>query len=346
MTKRRLAVICPGRGSYTKDTLGYLKKYGGHIGQFLDQANEKRRLGGDPPLTELDEAPAFKPQLHMRGEHASSLIYACSYADFMALDRERFEVVAITGNSMGWYITLALAGALSPQGGYDVIQTMGSMMREQIIGGQIIYPIIDENWRIDKAKQKEVEGLVEEVSKQSGAEAYVSIYLGGYLVLAGNEEGLSQLSRKLPPIEHYPFRLLHHAAFHTPMLKEVTNRALKSLPISLFKKPEIPMVDGRGVVWSPWATEVEELYSYTFGHQVTETYDFTQSVSVILKEFAPDLVVLLGPGNTLGGAVGQTMIMNNWHNVDCKEAFSKMQKENPYLISMGLDDQRKLVTKE
>src|SRR3712207_8209358 len=47
-----------------------------------------------------------------RSDIASPLIFAASYADFLAIDRSRFDVAAVTGNSMGWYTALAVAGAV------------------------------------------------------------------------------------------------------------------------------------------------------------------------------------------------------------------------------------------
>ena len=76
---------------------------------------------------------------------------------------------------------------------------------------------------------------------------------------------------------------------------------------------------------------------------MTKTYDFTASITVAMKEYCPDKFVLLGPGNTLGGAIGQIMIQNNWFDVDSKQGFSKLQKNEPYLVSMGIEDQRKFV---
>ena len=46
-------------------------------------------------------------------------------------------------------------------------------------------------------------------------------------------------------------------------------------------------------------------------HQVIKSYDFSSSVIVALKEFCPDNIILLGPGNTLGSAVAQILIENN-----------------------------------
>ncbi len=146
MKKKRIVVICPGRGSYTKETLGYLRQYGGPVREFLSDIDGRRAAIGEPTVTELDSADAFKPNLHTKGEHASPLIYACSYADFMSINREKYEIAAVTGNSMGWYLTLAFGGSLDWAGGFEVVNTMGSMMKEGIVGGQVIYPVCDENW--------------------------------------------------------------------------------------------------------------------------------------------------------------------------------------------------------
>src|SRR5688500_15505909 len=100
--KKRIVVICPGRGTYTKETLGYLKAHGAFIQDFIKDIDQRRKQLNEPTITELDYASEFKPQLHTRGEHASPLIYACSYADFMAINRDRYDIVAVTGNSMGW----------------------------------------------------------------------------------------------------------------------------------------------------------------------------------------------------------------------------------------------------
>ena len=103
--KKRIVVICPGRGTYTKETLGYLKKYGSHARDFMADIDARRAALGEPTITELDSAETFKPHIHTKGEHASSLIYACSYADFAGLDQEKYEIVSITGNSMGGIVT-------------------------------------------------------------------------------------------------------------------------------------------------------------------------------------------------------------------------------------------------
>lgn len=340
--KKRAVVICPGRGSYTKETLGYLRQFGGHVREFIQDIDQRRAAVGEPTISELDNDTTFKPQVHTKGEHASSLIYACAYADFMAINRDKYDIVAIAGNSMGWYLTLAFGGSLDWASGFQVINTMGSMMKEEIIGGQVIYPICDENWLPSKERMAAVEKAIAAVRAREGAEVYISIYLGGFIVLGANKIGTAALLKELPQVENYPFQLINHAAFHTPLLQQTSARAFEILPSTLFQKPQIPLIDGRGCIWQPYSTNIEALYDYTLGHQVVEPYDFTHSISVALKEFAPDALILLGPGSSLGGSIGQTLIQNDWKFIKNKQQFSDLQSKEPYLIAMGRPEQRSL----
>lgn len=333
--KERVVVVCPGRGTYTKETLGYLKKFRPAFSEFLNVMDEKRAALGMPTLSELDQEPVFKPQLHTKGEHASALIYACSYADFLNLDPEKYEVVAVTGNSMGWYSALAVAGVLDVHGAFEVINTMGSMMKDEIIGGQMIYPLVNDQWQMQPKAVKMVQESLKEANEQPGCEAYLSIQLGGYAVIGGNQPAINFLLKKLPKIENYPFQLINHAAFHTPLLKQTSEKAMQILSKDLFHQPKIPLIDGRGHVWTEFATSQEDIYNYTLDHQVVCQYDFTTAITVALKEFCPDRFILLGPGNTLGGAIGQIFVQNNWLQMASKSDFTERQKENPFLISLG-----------
>src|SRR5690606_39558731 len=70
------------------------------------------------------------------------------------------------GNSMGWYTTLFLGSCLTISNSFELINTMGSMMKNEIIGGQVIYPIIDENWKIDQEKKELIEKIVKEIRSE------------------------------------------------------------------------------------------------------------------------------------------------------------------------------------
>ncbi|MAV70471.1 MAG: hypothetical protein CMG04_06920 [Candidatus Marinimicrobia bacterium] len=337
MNKKRIIVVCPGRGSYTKETIGYIKNETNLIKKQINFIDQKRRELKEPTATKLDRTP-FDKKLHLKGENASILIYSCSLKDFLSIDNTNFEIVAILGNSMGWYSALSFSGALNQSNSFKVVQTMGSMMKKKIIGGQIIYPIINDSWVINENKNEQIMELIKKVG------AFVSINYGGYLIIGGTQDALDNLIKTLPPVKQYPYQLPYHGAFHTPLLKKNSEKAKKLLPEEIIQKPIIPLIDGNGKIWLPWSTDKKELWKYTFEEQVLRTYNFSTSIEVAIKEFCPDHLVLLGPGNALGGAVGQILIKQQWNGIDSKDTFLKKQNELSYLISMSLDSQRRLIT--
>lgn len=338
--KKSALIICPGRGTYNAAELGYLYRHHSDKKPFIAQLDDLRRQAGQISITELDQADRFKSGLHMTGDNASLLIYACAMADFRAINPKKYEISAIMGNSMGWYLTLAAAGALTLDGGAELVNTMGRIMHETAEGGQIVYPITDKDWRVSSEKRSQIEHVLQQ--RPSGAEIFTSIKLGGLIVFAANRAGLSYLQKSLPPDDRFPMRLAHHGAFHSPLLDNIVPMAKAALPQSLFRQPKIPMIDGQGKVWSPGSTDIKALYDYTLGAQINTAFDFSKALEVGIKDYAPDVIIILGPGTTLGGPAAQELIKHRWEGLESKADFKQRQSQNPYIISMGMDDQRAL----
>ncbi|WP_281968672.1 ACP S-malonyltransferase [Roseovarius nanhaiticus] len=336
----RAVLICPGRGTYNKSELGYLARH--HAGApLLDAFDAMRRTAGQTPLSELDGAPRFDPQTHVTGDNASPLIYACSLLDRQAL-AEDIELVAVTGNSLGWYSALAAAGAVTPKGGFEIVGTMGRLMHERGAGGQIVYPCTGPDWRPDPARRVGLMRILQEIDGQDGI-LRLSIDLGGMLVLAGDDAGLAAFTEAVPQIDgRFPMRLPHHAAFHTDLMAPIAEAGRAALPRSLFRQPSLPMIDGRGAIWWPGGTDLAALHAYTLGAQVTQTYDFARAVRHAAREFAPDMFIIAGPGTTLGGSVAQSLITCDWRGLDGKASFQDRQEEAPLLVSMGDPAQREI----
>ncbi len=346
MTARKptAVIVCPGRGTYTKTELGYLARHHGDKRDFIAMVDAYRAEAGQETVSALDGADRYSLARHTRGDNASPLIYACAYADYLAIDRDGFDIVAVTGNSMGWYIALAVAGALDPEAGLHLVNTMGTLMQETLIGGQLVYPLVDETWREVNGRREFLDDLLADVNARPDHVVSVSIRLGGLVVFAGNDSGLAALLDALPPEDgRYPMRLANHAAFHSPLQQPVSERARAMLGPDLFAAPALPLIDGRGGLWRPKATDTADLWDYTLGTQVTETYDYSAAIRVAMREFAPDAVILLGPGTTLGGATAQCLIDIDWQGLSSKADFTARQKRNPLMLSMGLDAQRALV---
>jgi len=338
-------IICPGRGTYNKPELGYLARHHGDKAVLIGGFDAARSALGQDSLSALDDAARYSVARHTRGDNASALIYACTLADFLSID-SGIELLAVTGNSMGWYSALACAGALSPEAGFELVNTMGSLMQEQLIGGQLIYPFMGDDWRDNPARKADLLALVDAIAARAGHVLSLSIDLGGMLVLAGNDAGLSAFEAAVPPLQgRFPMRLANHAGFHSALQAPVAELGRARIAPGMFGQPTLPLIDGRGAIWWPHATDTGALYDYTLGHQVTETYDFSAAIRTAAREFAPDLFIVTGPGTTLGGAVAQSLILAQWRAMASKTDFQTQQKVAPVLASMGMDEQRATVTR-
>jgi len=337
-------VICPGRGTYGKAELGYLKRFHADRSALIETVDRIRAQHGQPTISELDGADRFSVATHTRGDIASPLIFTASYADFLAIDRSRYDIAAVAGNSMGWYTTLACAGAVSAEHGFEIVDAMGENSQAGEPGGQVLLTLVDEDWREVSGLRDAVMTLLDTINGRPDCDLHPSIDLGGMLVVAGNEAGLAALLAEAPPTpSRDPLRLVNHGPFHSPLMQGSSDRAMK-LPADWIAGPGLPMIDGRGHIWRPYASDAQAMRRYTFAAQILEPYAFTRAVQVAIKEYAPDRIILLGPGDTLGGAIAQALIANEWRGLCSKRDFQEMQASDPYLLAMGREDQRTLVT--
>lgn len=331
---KRIALLCPGRGSYTEKTLRSLPEQ--H--PWVARADALRADYGLPSLVSLDRAEKFSPSTHLAPANVSPLIYLVSMLDCAAA-MEEHKAVCVAGNSLGWYTALAVAGALDFDDGFRLVQEMSLLQADhqarEKSGGQVIEALIDDAWRpVPALRAATVEAI-----RTSNGHVFPSIDLGGLAVLAGTEEGVAHLLKTLPKVKvgnnQYPFRLMQHGPYHTPLVREVADRARAQLARLSFRAPRIPLIDGRGARFTPWSTDVRELVDYTLGAQITTPYDFALSVRVALREYAPDHLVAPGPGNSLGGVIGQILIAEGWRKIHERADFDRVQQSDaPMLVSM------------
>lgn len=347
MSARKTAlVVAPGRGTYGKGELGSIARlHGARFADLIANFDAQRRARGQPTVSELDGADRFSVGVHMRGDVAAPLIYTATVLDYLSFDRDKFDVVAVAGNSMGWYSALALGGAVSVADGFRISNAMGLNSQTHGPGGQILLQVVDENWRPVPGLREQLLGLAAAIAARPDHALALSIDLARMLVFAGNEEGLAALLAEAPPTPgRDPLRLAGHGPFHTPLMFGSSDKAKAELPPALFGAPAIPMIDGRGHIWRRFASDPAAVWDYTFGHQILAPYDFARSVQVAVKEYAPDVLILPGPGDTLGGAIAQALIGIEWQGITSKADFAARQAADPILLAMGRTDQRAVVT--
>jgi acyl transferase domain-containing protein len=337
VTRLRALIVCPGRGSYSRVQLGGLPGND----PILAALDRFRAQLGRPTISALDRAPAYAPELHVAGEHASLLTFACTAVDLAAIDRDKIDLVGVAGNSMGFYTALYAAGALDLEGAARLVETLGHYQAGNVIGGQLLYPLAGDDWRSSPSSAAVAAAL-------DHPGVHVSIRLGGTIVLGADADGLAHARRVLPPIERgglrYPALLPLHSAFHTPLMAATAERARSDLANLPIRSPAITLIGGDGAVYRPWASPTA-LWAYTLGAQIVETFDFARAIATALGELGPDVVVLPGPGDALGGAIAQILIAQRWRGLRDRADFVAMQaSDRPILLAMQRPEQRARVT--
>lgn len=334
MTRLRALIVCPGRGSYGRAQLGSLP-----VSDPIIAALDRLRAGlGRPAISALDRAPEYSAQLHVAGEHASLLTFGATAVDLAAIDRDKLDIVGVTGNSMGFYTALHAAGALELDGAARLVETLGHYQAGNVIGGQLMYPLVGDDWRPSATHRAALDAALGHPG------VHVSIQLGGTIVLGADAGGLAHARQVLPPIERgglrYPAQLPLHSAFHTPLMAATGEQARAELADLPIRSPQITLVGGDGVVYRPWAAPAA-LWGYTLGAQITEPFDFASAIATALGELGPDVIVLPGPGDSLGSAIAQILIAQRWRGLGDRADFAAMQaSDRPIVLAMARPEQR------
>ncbi|MEC7726267.1 MAG: ACP S-malonyltransferase, partial [Planctomycetota bacterium] len=295
----------------------------GPVADALAASDHARREQGRPTLTEVDAAERFRPSQHLDGENAAELIYFGTMAHVEQL-RERNDILAVAGNSLGWYTALPASGALDPTSGWRLVATMAALQK-QVKGGQVLMTTVGADWQTNMTLRVAVDATLQGL-RDRGHDYFCdySIRLGGHEVLAGTEAATRELLAALPKVQvgdrEFPFRLAGHGPFHTSLCLETAKQAAQMLSDLPIRTPRCHLIDGFGNVHSPWSADPRALLRYTVHEQVVETFDFSACVRTAMREFQPDVLLCAGPGSSLRAPVGHCVLNEGWRSLRDRDA--------------------------
>lgn len=330
----RAAVAFPGRGSYGPRSLRSLPA--GHT--WVRRADEVRAAGGFTPLSELDGADRFDPAVHLRPTNSWPLVFVAGLLDAERIADDH-EVVVVTASSTGWYTALAASGALDFDDALRLVHEMARAAEAPLEGdadaAELIYPLTDEAWRPTAERRRAIEKALQAVNGNAG----LALDLGAFAVVGGTTTALETVGAALPPVSvaerQYPLRLPTGEGWHTPLRADATTRAAEVLADLRWERPNVTLVDGRGVRFTPWSTDPAALADTTLRDQADTTFDFATALRVALREYAPDVVLLPGPGASLGAACAQVIVAEGYRGIRSRGEFEAAQAgQAPILLSM------------
>jgi hypothetical protein len=330
----RAAVAFPGRGSYGPTSLGSLPL--DH--PWVLHADALRGAAGLVPLSELDRAGRFEPAHHLRPTNAWPLTFLASLLDAERIAADH-EVVVVVASSTGWYTALAAAGVLDFDAAFGVVSALAAAAEEPLDGderpAELVYPLTDDAWQpvADRA------AAVAEALEAAGDGALrPSVVLGSHTVLGGGGAAVDAAAQRLPAVtaggRTFPLRLPGDG-WHTPLRGGAIDRAVQTLGPVPAERPNVAIVDRRGARHTPWSADAERLVADAIGSDPVETYDFATSLRVALREYAPDVVLLPGPGTSLGAPCAQAIVAEGYRGIRSRQEFEKAQAGgSPILLSV------------
>jgi [acyl-carrier-protein] S-malonyltransferase len=330
----RAAVAFPGRGSYGPASLRSLPE--GHA--WVRRADELRAAAGRDPLSTIDASERFDPSVHLRPTNAWPLVFLCGLLDAERIAGDH-EVVVVVASSTGWYTALAASGALGFDDAFRLVQEMAAAaeapLPDDARPAELIYPLTDASWQ---PSQPWIDGLREALDDGDGQVA-LAVDLGGFALVGGTASAIDALSERLPPVtlgeRAFPLRLASADAWHTPLRADAAREAAERVGELRWDRPNVTLIDGRGVRFTPWSTDPEELAEQSLSAQGSATYDFASALRVALREYAPEVVLLPGPGSSLGAACAQIIVTDGYHGLRSRTEFETVQSgTSPLLLSM------------
>lgn len=330
----RAAVAFPGRGSYGPGSLRSLPR----THPWVRRADELRTGTERPALSAIDGSERFDPAVHLRPSNAWPLIFLRGLLDAERIADDH-EVVVVLASSTGWYTALAASGVLGFDDAFRLVQEMASAAEAPLPaaerGAELIYPLTDEAWQPIPERRDALRSALE--SDDGGASP--SVELGAFAVVGGTASAIDAVNSRLPAVEQsdrsFPLRLPGGDAWHTPLRAADAAAAAERLGALGWDRPNVTLVDGRGSRFTPWSTDPTELAEWTLREGPARPYDYAAGLRVALREYAPDVVLLPGPGSSLGAATAQLIVAEGYRGLRTRAEFEAVQAgPSPVLLSM------------
>jgi hypothetical protein len=328
----RAAVAFPGPGSYGPRSLGSLPAE--H--QWVRAADVLRADAGLRPLTEVDGADRFDPAVHLRPSNGWPLIFLAGLLDAERIADDH-EVVVAVASSTGWYTALAAAGVLDFADAFRVVQQLGLAAEEPLDAGptaELVYPLTDPAWEPVADRLSAVDAAIDEAADGVSR----ALALGSHVVIGGLSSSLRTVAAALPAVTIGPRAFPFEAAgygWHTPLRADSAARARERIGEVPWQRPNVPLVDERGVRHTPWSADTAALAEGALVRQPSATYDFASAFRVALREYAPDVILLPGPGASLGGPCAQLIVAEGYRGLRSRQELEQAQGGgSPILLSM------------
>lgn len=247
------------------------------------------------------------------------LIFTLSLAAYAVARANGISASGVAGFSLGEVTALAATSAMSLETGFKVISERAKAMQsaaENIPGA--MYAIIG-------AAPETVEQTCADVSKQTGGYAApVNYNCPGQIVIAGEEETVSQAAGKLSESGMRVVRLAVNAAFHSKLMEPASQEFYEKIKSFEFNKIGIDFYSNV----TGDKQNISDIPTY-LKTQMISPVRFSQEMEAMSRD-GFDTFVEFGPGKTLCGFIRRGIKGARFYNVEdlnsAKKCFDALAK--------------------
>lgn len=240
-------------------------------------------------------------------------ILTTSYAIFKLLESKGLKVDFMAGLSLGEYSALCASNAITFDDCVNLVFKRGTFMEEAVPNG------IGAMSAILNADEQILHKCIKEASNDSESVYIANYNTTGQIVIAGHlgavkkcEELLKENGvRKVIPLNV-------SGPFHTPLLKDASQKLAIELEQINFKKPSTP------VITNLTATFIDDIKD-TLIKQIMSPVKWEQSIKFLIEN-GVDTFIEVGPSKVLSGFVKKIDRNLNVYNVEDLESLEKTCK--------------------
>ncbi|HEU5379703.1 MAG TPA: SDR family oxidoreductase, partial [Ktedonobacteraceae bacterium] len=216
--------------------------------------------------------------------YAQPAVFVIEYALAQLLRQWGLTPRAMLGYSLGEYVAACLAGVMSLEDALSLVTRRAALIDGLPAGAMLAVSLPEE-----------------EIAPYLHGELDLAITSGPNMsVLAGPLSAIAQLEGQLQEQEIVSMRVETTHAFHSRMLEPVGAELKALLQNIQLSAPQIPYISNLSGTWITAEEATDPAY---WVRQMCQTVRFTQSISLLAREYQAPILLEIGPGQGLSSLV-------------------------------------------
>lgn len=224
--------IFPGQGNQNSQMLKPLLGY--KIPEVEKIFQEASEICGFDLLYLISYSPA---DVLNRTEYTQIIMFVTEIAYLKVLEHLKIYPDMVAGHSIGEYAALVSAGVMDFPQACNLVKNRARLMSEVKISGGLCLlkgKEVDVSW---------VEKLCQEIANETGYVAPALYNSKSQIVIGGEKKALEEFERKLKMYpEYFTKRLAVGQAFHTKLMKTMSEEYFSFVEKIEFQNPQIPIL--------------------------------------------------------------------------------------------------------